>query len=51
MKEFAISALFLGSKVAIVYVAYLSAKERVPHCGWLVFAAVFYACFFGLKVD
>lgn len=51
MKEFAISALFLGSKVAIVYLAYLSAKERVPHYGWLVFAAVFYVCFFGLKVD
>lgn len=51
MKEFAISALFLGSKVTIVYLAYLAAKERVPYCGWLVFAAVFYVCFFGLKVD
>ena len=51
MKECALSALFWGSKVAIVYLAYLSAKERVPHCGWLVFAAVFYVCFFGLKVD
>lgn len=51
MKEFAIGALFLGSKVAVMYLAYIAAKNKIPHCGWLVFAAVFYVCFIGLKVD
>ncbi|WP_369586589.1 BioY family protein [Kingella oralis] len=38
-----IAALLLLSKTAMAYIAYLAAREHIPHSGWFVFLAIAYA--------
>ena len=51
MKEIVIMSVFIVSKVAMAWLAYLAVLNGVKYSGWFVFLAIVYAIGTSVKVD